>query len=198
MAEPMAPTQFRVLTICGSLRRESLNRKLMNAAVALAPRHFAISESVSIGDIPHLNDDVARSAQPASVRRFSEQIDAADAVVIVSPEYNYGIPGVMKNAIDWVGCPQPSPNPLRLKPVGLMGASIGNFGTMRCQLQMRQVLLFHEAYVMAKPEVYVFRAPERFDAQGKLTDSGTADLLGAFWTAIERFAAAVKDLRQPL
>jgi chromate reductase len=191
MADETAPKALRVLMICGSLRRESFNRKLMNAAIKLAPKHFVITESVSIGDIPLLNEDVARSAIPAPVKRFTDQIEAADIVIIATPEYGYGLPGVVKNAIDWVGCPQPMPNPLRFKPVALMGASVGNFGTVRSQLQLRQVMLFEEAYVLPKPEIYVARAQDRFDAAGNLTDQPTVDLLKSFWGSLERFVKIV-------
>ena len=102
----------------------------------------------------------------------------------------------MKNAIDWVGCPQPMPNPLRFKPVALMGASVGNFGTMRCQLQLRQVLLFHECYVMPKPEIYVSRAQERFDVRGNLIDQPTVDLIKDFWASLLKFITMTR--RVPL
>ncbi len=186
---------FRVLFICGSLRKESFNRKLIRAATKLAPAHFQISESISIGEIPHLNDDVARTAVPEPVVRLNNQIRAVDAVVIATPEYNYSIPGVLKNTLDWIPCPVPHENPLRFKPVALMGASIGNFGTTRCQMHLRQTLLFHEAYVMPKPEIYLFRALEKFDADGALTDQATIDLIKAYWPALQQYAGMVTAMR---
>ena len=196
MAAERAQAQTRILMMCGSLRRESLNRKLMNAATKLAPPECICTESVGVGDIPHLSEDVARAAQPAAVKHFSDQIEVADAFIIVAPEYGHGMPGIVKNAIDWVGCPQPMPNPLRFKPVALMGASVGNFGTMRCQLQLRQVLLFHECYVMPKPEIYVSRAQERFDVRGNLIDQPTVDLIKDFWASLLKFITMTR--RVPL
>jgi chromate reductase, NAD(P)H dehydrogenase (quinone) len=187
-----APQSLKALMICGSLRKESFNRKLMNAAIKYRPQGVETVESVSVGDIPHLNDDIAKVRLPDPVQRLNQQIEAADAVVIITPEYNYGIPGVLKNTLDWVTCPHPPQNKLRYKPVAMMGASIGNFGTVRCQNALRQTMLFIEAYVMPKPEVYVFRAQDRFAADGELTDQATIAMLREFWDGLARYTAMVK------
>jgi chromate reductase len=186
-----ATTPLKVLTICGSLRRESYNRKLMRAAIEMAPPGFDITESISIGEIPYLNEDVAKVGLPAPVQRINEQVRGADAVVFVTPEYNYGVPGVLKNVIDWITTPHPPHNALRFKPVALMGASIGNFGTVRCQLSLRQTFLFLESYVMPKPEIYLFRAQDKFGASGKLTDEPARELIKAYWPALRKFVAMI-------
>jgi chromate reductase len=186
-----AATSLKVLTICGSLRRESYNRKLMRAAIELAPPGFQITESIRIDELPYLNEDVAHAGLPAPVQRINEQVRAADAVVFVTPEYNYGVPGVLKNVLDWITTPHPPHNALRFKPVGLMGASIGNFGTVRCQLALRQTFLFIESYVMPKPEIYLFRAQDKFDTQGRLTDEPARELLKAYWPALRKFAGMI-------
>ena len=97
---------------------------------------------------------------------------------MATPEYNYGVPGVLKNALDWMSRP-PAESPLRHKPVAIMGASTGNFGTARAQLALRQTFQFIESYVLPKPEVMVFRAAERFDDDGELTDETTRELVVA-------------------
>jgi chromate reductase, NAD(P)H dehydrogenase (quinone) len=188
-----AASRLNILAICGSLRRDSFNRRLMNAAFKHRPEGVAAEESISIGEIPHLNDDIARVSLPEPVEALNRQIRAADAVIIATPEYNYGIPGVLKNTLDWLTCPEPHRNALRFKPVALMGASIGNFGTVRCQLALRQSLLFHEAYVMPKPEVYVFRAQERFSTDGDLVHQPTIDLLKEFWPAFVAYSVAARN-----
>jgi chromate reductase len=194
-----APATLNALMICGSLRKESFNRKLMNAAIKHRPTGVHAIESISIGDIPHLNDDIAKVRLPDPVQRLNHQIEAADAVIFVTPEYNYGVPGVLKNTLDWITCPHPPQNKLRYKPVAMMGATIGNFGTVRCQNSLRQTLLFIEAYVMPKPEVYVFRAQERFAADGELTDEPTVAMLRDFWAGVARYTAMIKaaDLAVP-
>lgn len=167
---------IKILGIPGSLRHGSYNRALLRAAAELAPEAMAI-DMVEIGDIPPYNGDVEAQGFPESVQHLKDGIAEADALLIATPEYNYGIPGVLKNAIDWASRP-PRTTPLRAKPVGIIGASTGNFGTMRAQTALRTSLLFPGCNVMPAPELMVFRCSERFDSQGNLTDETTRRLVG--------------------
>jgi len=169
MSEPV-----RVLGISGSLRKGSFNTALLRAAIALAPANLQI-EVASIGDIPHYNEDVRAQGYPEPAAKLREQIAAADALLIVTPEYNYSIPGVLKNAIDWASRP-PSP-PLNGKALAIMGASGSLGGTMRAQYHLRQMAVFLDMHALNKPEIFVRNAASAFDAEGKLTDETTKKLI---------------------
>lgn len=171
-----------LLGICGSLRRASINRSLLQAiGTALPAGHgLAIHESI---EVPLFNSDIA---EPAQVTDLKEAIRAAAGVVFAVPEYNYSIPGGLKNALDWISSP-PVKSPLRGKPVAIVGATSGMSGTIRAQLHMRQILLFSDCQILAQPEVLIPRAHERFDAAGALTDESTRVLLGKFGAAFAAF-----------
>lgn len=158
---------LHILGIPGSLRRVSFNRGLLDAAQAVASAEMEI-EFFDILPIPLYNPDVEANGDPVPVRTFKEKIRSSDGLLIATAEYNYSIPGVLKNAIDWAS--RPPERALRRKPVALMGASGGRRGTMRAQAALRQVLQSVECYAMPKPEIYVTNAQERFDAAGRLTD----------------------------
>jgi chromate reductase len=172
---------LRVLAVAGSLRAGSFNRGLARAAIDVAPDGLAL-EPFDIAGIPLYDGDLEAQGDPDAVRRFKAAIAAADGVLIATPEYNYSIPGVLKNALDWAS--RAPERALLHKPVALIGASGGGFGTVRAQLALRQMFVFTESYVMAKPELWVSRARERFDEKGNLTDDGVRDdlqaLVGAF------------------
>lgn len=172
---------IRVVGISGSLRAGSYNTAALKAAIALAPEGMSI-EAAEIGDLPHYNDDVRLAGYPPQVQRFRDQLTAADAILFVTPEYNYSIPGVLKNAIDWASRP-PSP-PFDNKPVAIMGASMGILGTARAQYQLRQMLVFLNAFPVNKPEVMIGAAQTKFDADGKLTDEATADFIRQLLAAL--------------
>jgi chromate reductase len=178
----MADTKkLRVLGFAGSLRKASLNRSLLLAAQELAPPGMTI-EVFDLISIPLYNGDVEAAGEPQGVADFKQSIRASDAVLIVTPEYNHGVPGVTKNAIDWASRP-PRQAPLNAKPVGIIGASPGMTGTARGQSQLRQAFEFTNSYCMPQPELLVFHAHEKFDAQGKLTDEKTRELLVAYLLA---------------
>jgi chromate reductase len=126
-------------------------------------------EVFDLAQIPLYNADVEASGDPEPVAAFRQAIRQADAVLMVTPEYNHGVPGVMKNAVDWVSRP-PKSAVLNAKPVAIIGASPGITGTARGQSQLRQAFEFTNSYAMPQPELLVFRANEKFDAEGKLTD----------------------------
>lgn len=158
---------IRVLGIAGSLRKGSVNKGLLRAAIVQAPDGMEI-ETYDLAEIPLYNGDVDAAGQPDAVLHFKERIAAADALLIATPEYCYSIPGVLKNAIDWASRP-PESSPLIGKPIALMGAG-GLYGTVRSQLHMRQVLVFTNSLVMPKPELMVVRSWEKFDPEGNLQD----------------------------
>jgi chromate reductase, NAD(P)H dehydrogenase (quinone) len=183
----MTHPSFTIVGLAGSLRRESYNRALLRAAIQLAPAGVAVESFERLGEIPPYSDDVRLRGLPDPVAELWQVIAGADAVLVVTPEYNYGVPGVLKNALDWVSRP-PSESPLRHKPVAIMGASTGNFGTARAQLALRQTFQFVESYVLLKPEIMVFRAAERFDDAGELTDETTRELVAQQLDALVAWA----------
>lgn len=170
---------LRILGIPGSLRQRSFNTGLLRAAQGMTPIGAEI-EIARLDDIPLYNGDVEAEGVPDGVRRLARKIGEADAILIACPEYNYSIPGVLKNAIDWTSRPSVN-NPWRQKPVGLIGASGGQFGTVRAQLHLRQILgSMIEAYVMVKPEFYVNHSSQKFDQEGNPRDDDVRERLEAF------------------
>jgi len=188
--EPM-----RLLGIAGSLRRGSFNRALLRTAIELMPEHVTV-DTFEIGEIPLYNADLDTADPPEAVRRFRDQIAAADGLLIATPEYNYSIPGGLKNAIDWASRP-PATSVLKRKPIGIMGAAGGRFGTVRSQLALRQVFLFTESYVMLKPELHISNAAQLFDEHGKLHDQETLGFVQAYVDAlvdwVEQFRTGFKQ-----
>ena len=180
----------RVLGFAGSLREKSYNRAALRAAVELAPPDMEV-EIYDIAPIPLYNDDLREHGYPPPVAEFRERIAQADALLIVTPEYNYSIPGVLKNAIDWASRP-PEP-PLNDKPLAIMGASPGLLGTSRAQYHLRQVCVYTNMHPLNKPEVMIMGAADKFDAQGGLTDDATRrrihELLVALMTWTQRLKA---------
>ena len=161
----------RVLGFAGSLRKGSYNRGLLRAAQELCPEGMEIT-IFDLKPIPLYDADVEAAGDPESVRAFKKAIADADALLIATPEYNYGVPGVLKNAIDWASRP-PRASVLNRKPAALLGASGGATGTARAQLQLRQAFVFTQTYPLAQPEVLVAKAQDKFDAEGRLTDEPT-------------------------
>jgi chromate reductase len=180
----------RALGVAGSLRRGSFNRALLRAAVKLAPSGLTI-DTFDLIDVPVYNGDVEAAGEPESVAAMKAAMQAADAVLFVTPEYNHGVPGVMKNAIDWASRPPRNPA-LYGKPVGIIGASPGQTGSARGQSQLRQAFEFTNCYCMPQPEILVFRAHEKFDANGELTDAKTAEFLGKYLEALRDWTLRFK------
>jgi chromate reductase len=179
----------RVLGIAGSLRQGSFNRATLRVAQELAPEGMQI-DIFDITPIPAYNEDVRQQGFPSPVEDFRGRIKAADGLLIVTPEYNYSIPGVLKNAIDWAS--RPPEQPFDGKPIGLMGASGGGFGTARAQYHLRQCFVFLNGLVMNRPELMISAAHNKFDAAGKLTDQTTRESIAAHLAA---FRAWVLRLR---
>lgn len=185
----MAENGPKILGIVGSLRADSYNGALLHAASELLPRGVGL-DIFTLAGIPPYNADVQSQGDPEAVADLKQRIAAADAVLIATPEYNYSIPGVLKNAIDWVSRP-PKISPLRKKAVGIIGASSGESGTMRGQLAIRQVFVFLDSYVMAQPELRVTNAGQRFDAEGTLIDQELRERLRVYLAALIDWARLV-------
>ena len=177
-----------VVGFAGSLRKASLNRALLRAAAELAPPTLRI-EVHDLLDVPLYNEDVEAQGTPAGVERLRTAIRAADALLIATPEYNHGVPGVTKNAVDWLSRP-PRQSVLDAKPCAVMGASPGSTGTARGQSQLRQAFEFTNTPAMLQPELLVARAHQKFDAEGRLTDEETRTYLQRFLGKFEAFVRA--------
>ena len=184
MAAPL-----RVIAFCGSLRKDSLNRALLRAAIEQAPAELQVLHWDRVGELPLYNADLDVDPRPEPVVALRAALAQSDAVLYVSPEYNYSIPGVLKNLIDWGSRPQPTP-PLKNMPGAVLGVSIGISGTMRMQYHLRQVAVILNAPMMVQPEVIIPKGADRFDATGTLTDASTRELLTRFMAA---FAAWVRQ-----
>ncbi len=167
-------SNIRIAGIGGSLRKESFNSKLLYQAKGLMPSGMDL-DVVPIGSLPLYNQDDDENPSP-EVKKFKDSLRKASGILIVSPEYNYSLPGFLKNAVD-IGSRPSSDNVLRGKPVALMSASIGTFGGMRAQYHWRQVFLFLDMRQISKPEVFVNFAQDKFDNAGKLKDPNTLSLI---------------------
>lgn len=160
--------RFQIAAIIGSLRAHSFNRALFRATQELVPSGVSISE-VPIRDVPNFDQDLEAGDLPRSVANLRFAIAEADAVLFLTPEYNYSVPGVLKNAIDWASRPSGT-SVLRSKPAAIMGAASGRSGTMRAQMHLRQILVSIGMPVLPNPEVYVTFASQHFDEDGNLID----------------------------
>jgi chromate reductase, NAD(P)H dehydrogenase (quinone) len=189
MSEPI-----KLVAFCGSLRKASFNRMALNAFIERLPAGVTV-ETIEIGDWPLYDADLQAKGFPDKVQAAQQAMLVADGIVLVSPEYNYGMSGVLKNAIDWLS--RMTPQPFAAKPVALFGASGGLLGTARAQYQIRQTLIFLDGRPLNKPEVMIGQAQNKF-VDGKLADEATGKLLVDLGTALvlavrhARAAAAVR------
>ena len=182
-------TSVSVLGFAGSLRKASYNRAALQAAVELAPPDTRL-ETFDLRGIPLYDGDVEAAGLPEAVRRFRERIAAADALLIVTPEYNYSMAGVLKNAIDWAS--RPPDQPFHGKPVAILGASMGGFGTARAQYHLRQTCVYLNMLPLNKPEVFIAAAHQKVDAAGRLKDEPARASIRAL---LEALAAWTRRLR---
>ncbi|MGF1758649.1 NAD(P)H-dependent oxidoreductase [Photobacterium sagamiensis] len=167
--------QYSVVGLCGSLRKDSINMKLLRAAQSLAPGPINVT-IFHLDDIPLYNQDVQdEHGFPAEVEELCQLIESAAAVLIVTPEYNYSIPGVLKNTIDWVS--RWPTTPFDEKLVAILGASPGRLGTARCQYHLRQCFVFLNSQVINRPEVMLGNAYALFDESGNIIDEKTRELV---------------------
>ncbi|HMK70754.1 MAG TPA: NAD(P)H-dependent oxidoreductase [Xanthobacteraceae bacterium] len=186
----MADKTLNVICICGSLRKGSYNRMVMNALPGLAPAGMTIKEAPPFSEFPLYNADIETgSGVPAAVQQLADAIRAADGVIIVTPEYNFSIPGGLKNAIDWVSR---VPNqPFAGKPVAIQSATGGPLGGGRMQYDLRRAMLFLNTMTFGRPEIFIGNCSQRIDAKtGQITDQQTVgfirDQLAAFARFIEQ------------
>ena len=179
-----------ILGFAGSLRKDSYNRSLLRAALELLPKNARL-EIFDLDGIPPFNQDLEN--QPSEkVKEFKAKIRAADAILIATPEYNYSIPGVLKNAIDCASRPY-GDNAFEHKPVAIMGASIGMAGSARAQYHLRQCFVFLTCFALNQPEVMVPFAQEKIDKEGKLTDQKIREKIREL---LESLVAWTKRLKQ--
>ena len=190
-------SEYQVLALSGSLRAHSYNTALLRAARMLAPGAISIRLHLGLDDMPLYNEDLEQGPLPTTVHELHERVREADGLLIATPEHNSAIPAALKNAIDWMSR-MPDGAGMSGKPVAIAGASPGALGTVRAQLGLRQILGSVGAEVLTKPEVMVFRAHERFDADGTLTDPFTesllTDLLSTLATRIKRGKPTIEQL----
>ena len=179
----------KIVGIAGSLRRGSYNRLALRAAQELVPEGASL-EALDLPDLPGFSQDREKEP-PAAVVELKARIRAADAVLFVTPEYNYSVPGVLKNAIDWVSRPY-GDSAWSGKPAAVMGASVGSLGTARAQYHLRQTLVFLDMPTLNQPEVMISTAHKRFDESGALTDETSRKLVGQLLAAL---AAWTRRLR---
>ena len=182
--------ELRILGIAGSLRDGSYNRAALRAAQALAPAGIRV-DVFDIKDLPPFNDDLVPHP-PQAVVDLKASVRAADALLFVTPEYNYSIPGVLKNAIDWGSRPYGN-SAWEGKAAAIMGASTGSIGTARAQYHLRQMFVFLDVHPINKPEVMIGHAAQKFDAQGNLTDGKTQAFIRQL---LENLAAWSRQLKK--
>ena len=177
-----------VLAICGSLRTGSYNKAALRTAIELKPPGMTI-ETADIGSFPLYNEDVRAQGFPPPVERLRRQIAGADALLFVTPEYNYSIPGVLKNAIDWAS--RPPDQPFAGKPVAMMGAGAGMAGTARAQYDLRRCCVFLDMHPLNKPEVLIGQAQTKFDAEGRFTDEVGRGLIRDLLVALDQWTRQI-------
>jgi chromate reductase len=182
---------IRILGIAGNLRRQSYNRSALRAAMELVPEGATL-EIFELDGIPAFNQDEEPNP-PARVTEFKQKIREADAILFVTPEYNYSIPGVLKNAIDWASRPY-GDSAWNGKPAAIMGASVGSIATARAQYHLRQIFVFLNIFPINQPEVMIGNAAERFDNEGNLTDEKTRELIGQL---LENLVNWTRRIAQP-
>lgn len=176
------------VTLLGSTRKRSYHAAIARILPTLAGPGVTISALGSVADIPHYDADVQAEGFPEAVVTMAEAIRSSDGLIFVTPEYNYSIPGTLKNALDWLS--RLSPQPFAGKPVAIQTASPGMFGGARAQFQLRQILVFLDAYVLNKPEIMIPSVTAKVDLETlELGDAVTSNLLAA---QLDAFAAFVR------
>lgn len=186
-------TRLDIVALCGSLRTASYNRMLLNLAIECAPASMAL-EVVEWREVPVFDGDLFAKGLPNPVAVLKERIRRADGVLIVTPEYNFSVPGGLKNVLDWLS--RGDDQPWVMKPVAIASASTGPVGGARMQYDLRKVLLYLNAQVLAKPEVFCSMAQSKFDAAtGRCTDETTRKFVSDEMAAFERWIAAVARMK---
>jgi len=189
MSEPMD-----IVGLCGSLRKSSLNRAALRLAGELMPSTMKL-HIVDWREIPMFDGDLLAQGLPAPVAALRERIRRADGVVVATPEYNFSVPGGLKNVLDWLS--RGDDQPWALKPVAVLSASPGPLGGARVQYDLRKVMLYLNAAMLTKPEVFIGAAAGKFDAEGRCTDETTRKFVGDQMMAFERWIAAMGRMQAP-
>lgn len=182
--------QLLILGFAGSLRKGSYNKALLRAAAELLPDEARL-EIFDLEGIPPFNQELEKQ-MPEKVREFKAKIRAADAILIATPEHNYSVPGILKNAIDWASRPY-GDNSFEGKPAAIMSASTGMLGGARAQYHLRQIFVFLDMHPVNRPEVFVNFASQKIDEQGKLTDDATRKIIKQL---LESLVAWTKSLKK--
>jgi chromate reductase len=182
---------FDIVGLCGSLRTGSVNRAALNLAGSLMPESMGM-DVVEWRDVPVFDADVFAKGYPAPVQALRDRIRRADGLVIATPEYNFSIPGAFKNVIDWLS--RGEDQPFAHKPVAILSASPGPLGGARVQYDLRRVMLFVNAMVLVKPEVFIGGSGGKFDAEGNCTDETTRKFVGDQMKAFEKWIGAVNRM----
>jgi chromate reductase, NAD(P)H dehydrogenase (quinone) len=177
--------KYHFVAISGSVRSGSYNTLVLKALQKIAPKNVVI-EQLLISEVPIYNFDLHEHQIPLEVKNLNDAIEAADAVIIISPEYNFSVPGALKNAIDFIS--RSPKRPFAGKPTGIMGASNGNVGTARMQYHLRQVLVGLNAFVMNKPEIMIAQVITKFDEAGNLKDEKTKEFLLKYIESLVEFS----------
>jgi chromate reductase, NAD(P)H dehydrogenase (quinone) len=177
-----------VLGICGSLRKGSYNMAALRTAIALRPPGMTVTLA-DISEIPPYNEDVRAQGFPPPVERLRRQIKEADAILFACPEYNYSMPGVLKNAIDWAS--RPPDQPFAGKPCAIIGAAAGMAGTARAQYDLRRSCVFLDMHPINKPEVFIGQAQTKFDADGNLLDEAAKGFIRDLMAALPGWARRI-------
>ena len=185
----MADGKIKILGFAGSLRKGSFNKMLLRAAEKLVTPDMEL-ETFDLDGIPPFNQDLENEPHE-KVKEFKKKVKEADGLLIVTPEYNYSVPGVLKNALDAASRPYGT-SPFEGKPVAIMGASIGMLGTARAQYHLRQTMVFFNAFPLNRPEIMVTFAEKKFNEAGELTDETTKGLVKQLLVALVQW---VKQLR---
>jgi chromate reductase len=188
----MAEEALIILGLSGSLRKKSINSGLIRAAQELAPEGVTV-ETFDLGELPLYNDDLREDGEPAVVVDLKARMAAADALLLAIPEYNHALSSVLKNAIDWASRPL-NDTPFRHKAVAIMGATNGQFGTVRAQMNARIILASVYSYVLSDPVVLVGGARTKFDADGNLTDETTRQSVAALVATLARWSRVTRQL----
>jgi chromate reductase, NAD(P)H dehydrogenase (quinone) len=182
---------YRVLGLCGSLRQKSFNRYTLRAAGELMPESMTL-DPLALPDLPFYNQEIQDRGFPEPLAGFAAAIERADALLIVSPEYNTSLPAVLKNAIDWLS--RLPKVPFQSKPVAILSASTGLMGGGRMQYEMRRILVPLGAMILHRPEVFIGSAASKFDAEGRLTDETTRKMIAALLATYSDWIGRVKRM----
>jgi chromate reductase, NAD(P)H dehydrogenase (quinone) len=180
---------IKLVGLSGSLRKNSYNTAMLRAAGELLPEGMTL-ETVALADIPFYNSDVEQHGLPPEVGVFRTRLASADAFLLATPEYNYSVSGVLKNALEWASRP-PDP-PLSGKACAIMGASVSPLGTARGQFHLRHILVSLNASVLNAPHVDVTDAKTKFDAEGRLIDRASLDLLRQLLHELRRLTLQIR------